>query len=154
MKIIKFLKKNSSTVVGVSVFILVIVAALLIKNLFMYDENQAIYGTRLDGIDKVKVSSEQKKKVETKLSESTKKVEVKVSGKIVNTTITTNDDTSLEDAKKLADSVLEEFTDAQKKFFDFQFFIKNDKNENQFPIIGYKQHARGNVSWTKDRAES
>ena len=66
MKIIKFLKKNSSTVVGVSVFILVIVAALLIKNLFMYDENQAIYGNRLDGIDKVKVSSEQKKKVETK----------------------------------------------------------------------------------------
>ena len=120
----------------------------------MYDENQAIYGTRLDGIDKVKVSSEQKKKVETKLSESTKKVEVKVSGKIVNTTITTNDDTSLDDAKKLADSVLEEFTDAQKKFFDFQFFIKNDKNEKQFPIIGYKQHARSNVSWTKDRAES
>lgn len=154
MKIIKFLKKNSSTVVGVSVFILVIVAALLIKNLFMYDENQAIYGTRLDGIDKVKVSSEQKKKVETKLSESTKKVEVKVSGKIVNTTITTNDDTSLEDAKKLADSILEEFTDAQKKFFDFQFFIKNEKNENQFPIIGYKQHARGNISWTKDRAEN
>ena len=81
-------------------------------------------------------------------------VEVKVSGKIVNTTITTNDDTSLEDAKKLADSVLEEFTDEQKKFFDFQFFIKNEKNENQFPIIGYKQRARGNISWTKDRAES
>ena len=60
MKIVNYLKKNSSTVVGVTVFILVIVAALLIKNLFMYDENQAIYGTRLDGIDKVKVTSEQK----------------------------------------------------------------------------------------------
>ena len=62
MKIIDFVKKNSSAVVGVTVFILVIISALLIKNLFMYDENQAIYGSRLDGVDKMKVTSEQKDK--------------------------------------------------------------------------------------------
>ena len=154
MKIVNYLKKNSSTVVGVTVFILVIVAALLIKNLFMYDENQAIYGTRLDGIDKVKVTSEQKETVEKKISEYTKEVKVRVSGKIVETMITVNDDTSLEDAKNISSAIVEEFSDEQKKFYDFQIFIKNDSNTSQYPIIGYKQRAREGFSWTKDRAAS
>ena len=32
--------------------------------------------------------------------------------------------------------------------------ITNDKNTEQFPIIGYKHHSNDNISWTKDRAES
>ena len=154
MKIIDFVKKNSSAVVGVTVFILVIVSALLIKNLFMYDDNQAIYGSRLDGVDKMKVTSEQKDKVKKRLSEKTKKADVRVAGKIVNIEFTVNDDVSLEDAKKLGPEALDEFTKDQQKFFDFQFFVKNDNNKTQFPIIGYKQRAKDSISWTKDRAES
>ena len=154
MKIIDFVKKNSSAVVGVTVFILVIISALLIKSLFMYDENQAIYGSRLDGVDKMKVTSEQKDKVKKRLDEKTKKIDVRVAGKIVNIEYTVNDDISLEDSKKLGSEALEEFTNEQKKFFDFQFFVKNNNNKTQFPIIGYKQRERENISWTKDRAES
>ena len=154
MKIIDFVKKNSSAVVGVTVFILVIVSALLIKNLFMYDDNQAIYGSRLDGVDKMKVTSEQKDKVKKRLSEKTKKADVRVAGKIVNIEFTVNDDISLEDSKKLGSEALEEFTNEQKKFFDFQFFVKNNNNKTQFPIVGYKQRAKDSISWTKDRAES
>lgn len=154
MKTIDFVKKNSSAVVGVTVFILVIVSALLIKNLFMYDDNQAIYGSRLDGVDKMKVTSEQKDKVKKRLSEKTKKADVRVAGKIVNIEFTVNDDVSLEDAKKLGPEALDEFTKDQQKFFDFQFFVKNDNNKTQFPIIGYKQRAKDSISWTKDRAES
>ena len=154
MKIIDFVKKNSSAVVGVTVFILVIISALLIKSLFMYDENQAIYGSRLDGVDKMKVTSEQKDKVKKRLDEKTKKIDIRVAGKIVNIEYTVNDDISLEDSKKLGSEALEEFTNEQKKFFDFQFFVKNNNNKTQFPIIGYKQRERENISWTKDRAES
>ena len=132
MKIIDFVKKNSSAVVGVTVFILVIISALLIKSLFMYDENQAIYGSRLDGVDKMKVTSEQKDKVKKRLDEKTKKIDVRVAGKIVNIEYTVNDDISL----------------------DFQFFVKNNNNKTQFPIVGYKQRAKDSISWTKDRAES
>ena len=154
MKTIDFVKKNSSAVVGVTVFILVIISALLIKNLFMYDENQAIYGSRLDGVDKMKVTSEQKDKVKKRLDEKTKKIDVRVAGKIVNIEYTVNDDISLEDSKKLGSEALEEFTNEQKKFFDFQFFVKNNNNKTQFPIVGYKQRAKDSISWTKDRAES
>lgn len=154
MKIINYIKKNSSAVIGVTVFILVIISILLIKNLFMYDENQAIYGTRVDGADKFKVTSEQKDKVKKKVAEKTKKANIRVAGKIVNIELTVNDDVSLEDAKNIGKDTLEEFTNEQKQFFDFQIFIQNKNNKNQFPIIGYKQRAKENISWTKDRAEN
>lgn len=154
MKIINFLKKNSSAVVGITVFILVIISALLIKNLFMYDENQAIYGTRLEGVEKRKVTKEQIDKVKKRVAEKTKKANVRVAGKIVNIELTVNDDVSLDDAKKLGPEALDEFTKEQQQFFDFQFFIQNNNSKTQFPIIGYKQRERENISWTKDRAES
>lgn len=154
MKFVKFIKKNSSLVIAISVVVLVLVAIFLIKNVFMFDENQAIYGSRLDGVKKVKISANQKSNAESKVSENSKKAKIRIAGKIVNAIITTNDDLSLEDAKKMGDSILEEFTDEQKKFYDFQFLIKNDKNKSQYPIIGYKQRSREGITWTRDRAES
>lgn len=151
-KFVKFIKKNSSAVVGISVFILVIIVILIIKNVFMFDETKAIYGSRLDGIDKVKISSGQKSKAESKISEDVNKVKVKTTGKIVNITINTKNDTSIDDAKKMCDEVLKEFNDNQKKFYDFQFFVDNEGNNEQFPIIGYKHHSKDNITWTKDRA--
>ena len=151
MKIVKFMKKHTSMVIGVTVLILIVIAALLVKNTLMFDESEAIYGTRLAGIKKVKISSNQKSNAETKITEGVKKVKVRVSGKIVNVVITTTEGVSTDDSKKMADSILEEFTDAQKKFFDFQFFIQNEKDTEHYPIIGYKQRNRESITWTKDR---
>ena len=154
MKIFSFIKKNSSAVLGITILVLIIVAMLLIKNLFMYDENKAIYGSRLDGLEKYKVSSEQIDKMKKKVSESSKKVEVKISGKIIDVIIDANDDVNLESAKKMGQDILEEISDDQKNVYDYQVYVKNEKNKSQFPIIGYKHHSKENISWTKDRAES
>ena len=151
-KIIEYVKKHSSAAVGIGVFVLVIVALLLIKNLFMFDEFSAVYGTRLNGIDKVKVTSKQKNDAETLIKDSVKKVKVRLSGRIVNTIITTNDETSIEDAKNISNKVLEAFNDDQKKYYDFQFLVKNDSNKDQYPIIGYKHHTKDSISWTRDRS--
>lgn len=154
MKIFSFIKKNSSAVLGITILVLIIVAMLLIKNLFMYDENKAIYGSRLDGLEKYQVSSEQIDKMKKKVSESSKKVEVKISGKIIDVIIDANDDVNLESAKKMGQDILEEISDDQKNVYDYQVYVKNEKNKSQFPIIGYKHHSKENISWTKDRAES
>lgn len=151
MKFIKFIKKHSSTVVGITVFVLVIIAILLIKNTLSFDESEAIYGSRLEGINKVKISNNQKSNVESKITDGAKKVKVRISGKVVNTIITTDEGVAVEDAKNMAVTILEEFTDEQKKFYDFQFLIKNKKNTEQYPIIGYKQRTRDKITWTKDR---
>ena len=151
-KIVRYIKHHSSTAVGIGVFILVVIALLLFKDVFMFDEFKAIYGTRLDGIDKVKITAKQKSDAESLIKENVKDVDVRISGRIVNTIINTNKDTSIEDAKNISGKVLETFTDNQKKYYDFQFLVKNDENTSQYPIIGYKHHTKDNISWTKDRS--
>ena len=150
----KFIKKNKSTIVGILVFILALAGILAVKGVLSSDEGKAIYGTRLKGINEVKITDSQKKEVENKLANDTEKVEVSVAGRIINILITAKEGTSLEDAKKLGDKAVEVFSSAEKKYYDIQIFITNEKNKAQFPIIGYRHHTKNTITWTKDRAES
>lgn len=150
----KFIKKNKSTIVGILVFILALAGILAVKGVLSSDEGKAIYGTRLKGINEVKITDSQKKEVENKLANDTEKVEVSVAGRIINILITAKEGTSLEDAKKLGDKAVEAFSSAEKKYYDIQIFITNEKNKAQFPTIGYRHHTKNTITWTKDRAES
>ena len=74
-----------------------------------------------------------------------------MAGRIIYVTMEVNGDTSRDDAKGLGNKTLESFSDAEKKYYDIQILIKNDSNKDQFPIIGYKHHAKDAIVWTKDR---
>ncbi len=150
----KFIKKNLSVIVGVLVFIIVLTGIFTIKKVFTNDESTAIYGTRLEGRDNVKISNETKNKVKDKLSDNASNISVRVAGRIVNIQFKVNAETKLDDAKSLGNKALEEFSSKEKEYYDFQILIENDKNTNQFPIIGYKHHKKENITWTKDRAEN
>lgn len=150
----KRLKKNKSTIVGILVFILVLAGIFAIKSVMSSDEAKAIYGSRLDGIKDVEITSETTDKVEKKLSSQATSTNVKVAGRIINIIVKAKTDTTLENAKKLGEEAVSVFSDKEKKYYDIQIFITNDKNTEQFPIIGYKHHSNDNISWTKDRAES
>lgn len=149
-----FIKKNASAIVAIIVFIAVLVGIFAVKNAFLPDESMAIYGTRLEDRKDVEISEKTKSKVEKKLNEHTSKVKVRIAGRIINVYIKVTEDTNLETAKSLGDKALEEFSDKEKKYYDIQILIENDKNENQFPIIGYKHHTKDKITWTKDRVES
>ena len=153
-KIVKYGKKNSGKAIGITVLILVIIAILLIKNLFMFDDFQAIYGTRLEGISKVAVTNKEKTAVKNSIGDAAKKVNVRTAGRIIDILIVVSKETSLEDAKKLGEKTLESFSDEQKKFYDIQVMIETDEESNQYPIIGYKHQSRDAITWTKDRAEN
>lgn len=147
----KFLKKNSSAIVAILVFIIVLVGIFAVKKVFLTDEGAAIYGSRLEGRSKVEISNDTKNKVQEKAKEDSSNVSVRVAGRIVNIYIKVNAETTLEKAKSLGDKVLEPFSKEEKEYYDFQILIENDKNPNQFPIIGYKHHAKEKITWTKDR---
>ena len=127
--------------------------AYFVKEMFFSTETEAIYGSRLEGIDKVKITKEKKQQVIDNLKEGTEKVSVRVAGKIVYISIVVNGDTSLDAAKELGNKALESFSDEEKSFYDFQIIIQKNNDSKQFPIIGYKQHKRQAITWTKDRAE-
>lgn len=150
----KFIKKNLSTIVAVLVFIIVLAGIFTVRKVFTNDESSAVYGTRLEGKEAVKISKDTKSKVANKLGSSASNVSVRVSGRIVNIQFKVMGETKVDAAKELGNKALEEFSSKEKEYYDFQVLIENDKNANQFPIIGYKHHKKDNLTWTKDRAEN
>ena len=150
----KFMKKHTNALVGIGIIILIVIALLLIKNELFFNENTAIYGSRIENNDKYIISKETKEKVKSLVSDNTQDVKVRIAGRIIYIEMKANGDTSLDAAKNLGSKALEAFSDAEKKYYDIQVLIENDANAGQFPIIGYKHHSKDALVWTKDRAES
>ena len=146
--------KEHKIVVAAAIFLLIAVCMLFIVNrLFFVGKSKVAYGNRLKGIEKVKITKEDKNSLISSIEKNdmVKKCSYSLQGKIVNLIITVNDDVSVGDAKALGNQVLESFDDDQKKFYDFQIFIKKENEDGAFPIIGYKQNTKDSYSWTKDR---
>ena len=130
-----------------------VIFVFTIKLIFFPNEAKAIYGDRLDGINEVKVTDDEKDDIITKLEEKDEvtKASCDIKGRIINIIITVGNDVSLETAKTLTTTVIDNLEDDQKKFYDIQIFIKKDNDDEKFPIIGYKHQDKDNFTWTKDR---
>lgn len=147
-------KIKDNKIILIIIVSLVVLSIILVKLLDNYsNEKGAIYGSRLDGIEKVKVTSNMKTEIINNIKSmgKTKKASVAVQGKIINCEITVNDDITRDDAKTIADRIPEKLTEEQKKFYDIQIFIKKNTDDQTFPIIGYHHHNRETFTWTLDR---
>lgn len=150
----RYIKKNKLTSFVILIFILVVILGAYIYNTFFGSGRSEAYGDRLDGIEAVEITKEQYDSVKETLKENQKvtKVTTDLQGKIVNIIITVKDDVNKTDAKKIAEGSLKVFEKEQLEFYDIQIFVKKDNKElNDFPIIGYKQNGREGLTWSKDR---
>ncbi len=148
----KFISKHKSSIVGLLIFIAVLAAFLVLKSTVMFDENQAIYGSRKNG--QVKVTTEQINKIKDAVKDIAKSVKVEQRVNLINIIVYTNPDVNLETAKSIGDKALPALTDEQKKINDIQIIVENEENKAQFPIMGYKHPNSEVISWTKDRAQA
>ena len=148
-----FLRKNKFVIIAIGVFLILVVLGFQIATMFFPEEGTALYGDRLDGIEEVELSNSKLTKIESNLKSdgAVKEADVSVAGKIVEVIITVQDDTSVDTAKALNTKVLDSLSNKEKKFYDIQIFVKKDSEATDFPIIGYKHHAKDTFSWTKDR---
>lgn len=148
-----FIRKNKFVIIAIGVFLILVVLVFQIATMFFPEEGTALYGDRLDGIEEVELSNSKLTKVESNLKSdgAVKEADVSVAGKIVEVIITVQDDTSVDTAKALNTKVLDSLSNKEKKFYDIQIFVKKDSEATDFPIIGYKHHAKDTFSWTKDR---
>lgn len=148
-----FIRKNKFVIIAIGVFLILVVLVFQIATMFFPEEGTALYGNRLDGIEEVELSNSKLTKIESNLKSdgAVKEADVSVAGKIVEVIITVQDDTSVDTAKALNTKVLDSLSNKEKKFYDIQIFVKKDSEATDFPIIGYKHHAKDTFSWTKDR---
>ena len=147
----KFIKKHKGLIFVLVVVIAIIVALLIVKDTISFDETEAIYGNRLEGIEKVKITKEQEQQIRDALKDTTQKVTLRLAGRIYYITIHTNADVTQEVAKGYGNTILAIFSTEQQAYYDFQFLIDNEANKEQFPILGYKQRTREAINWTIDR---
>ncbi len=135
--------------------IVLLVFIIKVVLIFTESDEEAIYGQRLDGIEKVEFKETDKEKaIKEKLGDHVSSVKVRVQGRIVNISLNITKDVIRDWVKDDCKNVLGLFSDEEKKFYDFQFFVEKTVeagDKNQFPIIGYKHHASENITWTKDR---
>ena len=148
-----FIRKNKFVIIAIGVFLILVVLVFQIATMFFPEEGTALYGDRLDGIEEVELSNSKLTKIESNLKSdgAVKEADVSIAGKIVEVIITVQDDTSVDTAKALNTKVLDSLSNKDKKFYDIQIFVKKDSEATDFPIIGYKHHAKDTFSWTKDR---
>jgi flagellar basal body-associated protein FliL len=146
------LKRKRKLIIAL-VFLIVIVLALCIAYESIFSNNSGKYGNRLEGIEKVDVKTKQKNEIKKNIEslEISTSVKVYLTGKIVKAVVVVKDDVDLGKAKESYNKLMEKLSDEQKKYFDVQVFLKKKGKDDNFPTIGYKHHAKENVSWTKGR---
>lgn len=151
----KYIKKNKKTFIAIGIFLIFVILLIPIKLTFFPDKGKAIYGDRLKGIENVKITDSDLKKVETALKDKpVVSTSTRVSGKTVEIIITVESEVSLNVAKEIGNKAIEPFEDNQKSYYDFQIFITKENESTEFPIIGYKQRNLSKITWTKDRTGS
>ena len=148
----KILRKNKFTIIALVILIIFMFIIYQAKELFFPNEGKAMYGERLAGKVEVKKATYEEMKNNVLEAAGVESVTHRISGRIINVTIVVEKDMKVEDARKLSDLVVKPFNDSQKGYYNFQIFVKKeDKEENNFPIIGYKHHNSTKFSWTRDR---
>ena len=148
-----FIRKNKFVIIAIAVFLILVIIAFQVVNMFFPEEGKALYGDRLEGIEEVELSDKKLSSMSSAIEDNAavKEASVSVAGKIVEVIITVQDDTTVEAAKGLNTIILDSLKKKEKSFYDVQIFVKKDTDAADFPIIGYKHHAKDSFSWTKDR---
>ena len=148
-KILNFMKKNIFlTIISLFILISLIIIAIVSFKFFINGNNK--YGNRLDGIEEVEITSEEKKEIASTIEENdnVNNAIVRIQGKIIYITIEYTEETSIDQAKEIANNSLENFSEDELNFYDVGYFLTSS-GENKFNITGNKKAAKEGISFIK-----
>ena len=112
---LEIIKKNKYTVLFIVLFIVLVIVGYQAYSILVPNENRAVYGDRLDGIDEVMITSDQMTSINNEIK--------------TNTLVTVTDDTSVDSIRSFPDVVLSKLDDAQKAYFDVQVIFTKPYTE-------------------------
>lgn len=150
----EYIKGHKKTLILLFIYALLIVLAFKVKDILIPDEGAEVYGTRLNEIDKYPIDDSIYTKIETELkkNENVVKVSYRVQGKIINYFVTVADKVSIADAKKIGETIPGLFDEKTISYYSIQIWmLKDNKELNNFPIVGMKNPSSSKVVWTLDR---
>lgn len=135
-KIKKVLQENRVLLVLGIILIICLVVVSVVALTYFYGSSDSVYGDRLKDTEKVPLNSKLFDDIEDNLkeNESVKNVSIVNKGKIVYINIDFADETLMDNAKKIASSVIELFNEDELNVYDLEFTITS-LSTNDF--VGY-----------------
>lgn len=115
------------------------------------EDELAVYGNRLDGIEKVTITDTRKNEVIDFIKEDEDIIDASImlQGKIINISIKSgNKKNTIDKMQEKGTEIIKKFSKDEIAFYDFQFFIKNE--EANYNLMGYKNKKNENISWVDD----
>jgi hypothetical protein len=155
-KIRKFFKEHRifTMLMAIVVVCLVLIMTVLV-NIFYMGNGTNQYGNRLDGIEEVKVSSSKIKDFKNNVAnnDKVKSVDIRVQGKIIYITMQIEPGVKLEEAEGIALKSLENFSEEESAFYDFNVTLKQNSTDNSegFIISGAKNKNGTGLIWNNNR---
>lgn len=151
----KFIKEHYILVIiGILSIVFLVFTFISFRKMY-FTSNGDVYGDRLEGIEKVPIKDDVLDKVKKELLDSGKveTVTVRLQGKIVYFTIDYKEDVSVDQAREIATKTLTEFTEEQKKFYDFSYFLTQSKvtDSENYPTMGNKHPKNATIAWLRNR---
>ena len=162
----KRLIKNKRFLIFLVLFVVLLVCVFFLRGVF-FPGGGSKYGNRLDGIKKISFTEKDQKSVIDSINADDRASGAKldIQGKLINVIFNVNKDTSVDDAKAIAQASLEKFSQEVKGFYDIQYMIANPEEvgeevqitnqdgsttkeiKKKFPIMGYKNSNRDGIVW-------
>jgi len=152
LKKLKSFYKNNRVYSILMVISIICILAIIIGVIcyFLGQTSKNVYGNRLEGIEKVKLTDKNKKSIEDgiKSNDIVESVEVDLRGKLIYITFTIKEGTH-KDVETISQTSYDSIDEKIKKFYDIQYIVdsKADTEEN-FPIMGYIKSGNKVISWT------
>ena len=147
----EFIRKHKNLCSLILIIILAIITMIYTKTILNSTEKEAIYGTRTDIIDDVKISNNKEDQIIEVFSDIAKKTTVEEQGRIVEVIVTLKDNIKPDTAKDKAKDIMKVLSNKERKVYDVQVFFTKNTKDDKYPIIGYLHHGKDRFSWTKDR---
>lgn len=135
-----FIKTHKKTViVMVTCLILMILAIFAVYKMLYPNSNKSPYGHRLENAPAIDNAVVEKTKSNMLDKGNVNTVMYELRGPIMKFYIDTKKDTKVEDAQKLADIIIETFSNTITQFYDIEVYITQKENEtaSEYPVIGY-----------------
>lgn len=146
----EFIKTHKKLCILIGIILVAIILIAIILKSFNVDYSKSEYGDRLKGIDKVEIKKETIKKLEEEMNkiDQVEKCTYRLKGRLINIAFTMKDGVEVNNAKEIANKVLDYFSDKEKSFYDIQVFIKNKNNKKEgYPVIGQKHKTSDKIVW-------
>lgn len=146
----KFIKKNKLLVTFIGLLIIFIILAIVLLTQLIGGNKNGEYGNRLNGIEKVEISSKTINQIEKDISteELITKVKYDLRGRLINIIVTVKDEKEIDTVKEIGNKILTYFDENQLSYYDIQILVKSDNKESEkYPIIGYKHKTRDAINW-------